>query len=143
MGAHAEGLSDLIGDLKTAEETIVEQTKKVIGKGSFNVKKEAKRIVQAASPRGYLPHYPRAITYDVTAEGTAVTGEIGPRRDRTQGGLGSYVELGTSHSPPIPHLSPALDAELEPTALYLEKVGAQLLEGDRAPVEGPVRDPDD
>jgi len=143
MGAHAEGLSELIDDLKTAEETIVEQTKKVIGKGSNNVKKDAQRIVRAASPRGYLPHYPRSISYEVTVDGTTVTGEIGPRRDRRQGGLGSYVELGTSHSPPIPHLSPALDAELEPTARYLEDVGARLLEGDHTPVEGPVRDPDD
>ena len=142
MGAHAEGLSDLIDDLKTAEETAVEATKKVIGKGCLNIKKDAQRIVRASSPRGYLPHYPRSIGYEVTAAGDTVTGEIGPRRDRLQGGLGSYVELGTVHNAPIPHLSPALDAEIEPTARYLEKVGAQLLEGDRTPVEGPVRDPD-
>ena len=143
MGAHAEGLSELIGDLQRAQDEAVEATKRVIGKGSGNVKKEAQRIIRAASPHGYLPHYPRAITYDVTADGTTVTGEIGPRRDRRQGGLGSYVELGTVHNPPVPHLSPALDAEVEPTARYLERVGAQLLEGDRTAVEGPVKDPDD
>lgn len=143
MGAHAEGLSDLIDDLQRASDEAVEATKKVIGKGSLNVKKDAQRIIRAASPRGYLPHYPRAISYEVTASGSVVTGEIGPRRDRKQGGLGSYVELGTVHNPPIPHLSPALDAELEPTARYLEDVGARLLEGDRTPVEGPVRDPGD
>lgn len=143
MGAHAEGLSDLIDDLQRASDEAVEATKKVIGKGSLNVKKDAQRIIRAASPRGYLPHYPRSISYEVTAAGSVVTGEIGPRRDRRQGGLGSYVELGTVHNPPIPHLSPALDAELEPTARYLEDVGARLLEGDRTAVEGPVRDPGD
>lgn len=142
MGAKAEGLSDLIDDLQHASEEAVEATKKVIGKGCLNIKKDAQRIIKDAGVKGYLPHYPRAISYDVSAEGTVVTGEIGPRRDREQGGLGSYVELGTVHNAPIPHLSPALDAELEPTARYLERVGAQLLEGDRTPVEGPVRDPE-
>jgi hypothetical protein len=143
VGAKATGLSDLIDDLKTAEETAVEAAKKVIGKGSLNVKRGAQKIIRASSPRGYLPHYPRAISYDVTASGTVVTGEIGPRRDRDQGKLGSYIELGTVHNAPIPHLSPALDAEIPATERYLEDVGARLLEGDRTPVEGPVRDPGD
>lgn len=140
MGAHAEGLSDLIDDLKTAEETVVEKAKKVVGQGSLNVKRDAQKIIRANSPRGYLPHYPRAISYDVTAEGTVVTGEIGPRRDRDQGGLGPYIENGTVHNAPIPHLSPALDAEEPRLARYMEELGASLLEGQPTP-DGPVTDP--
>lgn len=141
MGAHATGLSELIDDLRRAQDEAVEATKKVIGKGCLNIKKDAQRIIRAASPRGYLPHYPRAISYDVTASGTTVTGEIGPKKEKLQGGLGPYIENGTVHNAPIPHLSPALDAELEPTARYLEDVGARLLEGDPVP-DGPVTDPE-
>lgn len=142
MGATTEGLSDLVDDLRRASDEAVEATKKVIGKGCLNVKKGAQKIIRESSPRGYLPHYPRAISYDVTASGTVVTGEIGPRTDRLQGGLGPYIEDGTVNNAPVSHLSPSLDAELEPTAMYLEKVGAQLLEGDRTPVDGSVKDPD-
>lgn len=136
MGAKATGLDGLIDDLNDAADEAVDGAKKVVGKGSLNVKRDAK---QRISGYAHLPHYPRAITYEVTARGMTVTGEIGPRRDRTQGGLGSYIELGTVNNAPIPHLAPALDAEEANFTRYVEELGAKLLDGKSGP-DGPVTD---
>ena len=132
MGAKSEGLVELAADLQKAADTVVEQGKKVVGQGCLNIKRDAQRIVRGASHRGYLPHYPRSITYDVTREGDSVSVEIGPERGRLQGGLGAILEFGTSHSPPIPHLSPALDAEAPGFERYLGDLAGDLLEGARA-----------
>jgi hypothetical protein len=140
MGAKSEGLKELAADLNKAAETVVEQAKRIVGRGSLNVKKDAQRIVRGASTRGYLPHYPRSISYDVTASGDTVTGEIGPDRAKLQGGLGRIIEYGTVNNAPIPHLSPALDAELPRLAEYAAKLGEQLIAGQPGP-DGPVTDP--
>lgn len=133
------GLSELIDDLGHAAEVAVEETKKVVGKGSNNIKKGAKKRVTGYA---HLPHYPRALDYDVTAAGTTVTGEIGPNHAKLQGGLGRVIELGTQNNAPIPHLSPALDAELPALERYLGDLGYDLLVGQPVP-DGPVTDPGD
>jgi hypothetical protein len=140
MGAKSTGLKDLIDDLDDAAERAPEALKKVVGQGLNNIKREAQRIIRANSPHGYLPHYPRAISYEVTAKGPVVSGEVGPRRDRKQGGLGSYIEFGTVNNAPIPHMVPATDAEEPRFIRYVEDLGVKLLEGE--PVAGgPVVDP--
>lgn len=141
MGAKATGLTELIDDMQHAQDDVIEATKKVVGQGSLNVKKDAQKIIRAASHRGYLPHYPRAISYDVTASGTTVTGEIGPKQGKLQAGLGPYLEYGTSNNAPIPHLQPALDAEEPRLARFMEELGADLLESQPTP-DGPVMDAD-
>lgn len=139
MGAKATGLNELIDDLRTARDDAVEETKKIVGRGCLNIKKQAQATIRAASTRGYLPHYPRAITYTVTAEGFVATGEIGPDADRLQGGLGRILEFGTVNNAPIPHLAPALDAEVPVFERYLEELGVRLLEG-LPGIGGPVTD---
>lgn len=140
MGVTVTGLDEFAAALEQAQERAVEETKKVVGAGCLNIKKDAIRIVRTASKRGYLPHYPRAISYDVKASGTVVTGEVGPVRGKLQAGLGPYIENGTVHNAAIPHLAPALDAEEPRFADYLEQMGQALLEG--WPVlGGPVTDP--
>ncbi len=129
MGVTYTGLDELMAAIDKAQADAVEATKKVVGKGSLNVKKDAQRIIRAAGRKGYLPHYPRAISYTVTARGTAVTGEIGPDPAKLQGGLGRLIELGSRNNAPIPHLSPALDAEEPRLADYMEQLGQSLLEG--------------
>ncbi len=123
MGAKASGLTALSADLRDAADGAVEQAKKVVGKGCMNIKKEAQRIIRANSPRGYLPHYPRAISYEVKAAGTVVSGEIGPDASRMQGGLGSLIENGSVNNAPIPHLAPAIEAEEPRFAQYIEALG--------------------
>lgn len=130
------GLSDLIGDLNHAAEVAVEQAKKVVGKGCNQIKKAAKKTVTGYA---HLPHYPRSIDYDVTAEGTTVTGEVGPNHEKLQGGLGRVIELGTVNNEPIPHLAPALDAEIPGFERYLGELGYDLIVGQPTP-DGPVTD---
>lgn len=140
MGAKATGLEELSEDLQKAVKEAIPAAKKIAGKGAMNVKKEAQRIIRERSKRGYLPHYPKAISYDVTAAGGLVSAEIGPKSEKLQGGLGRILEYGTVNNSAIPHLSPALDAEEHVFYSYMEELGEKLLEG--LPVEGgPVVDP--
>lgn len=140
MGARITGLRELRADLRKAVEDAIPDAKKICGKGSLNVKREAQRIIRERSKRGYLPHYPRAITYEVKASGAVVSSEIGPDNDKLQGGLGKIIENGTVNSAPIPHMSPALDLEENRFYGYMEDLGEKLLEG-RQVDGGPVIDP--
>lgn len=139
MGAKVTGLEELSDDLRQAVENAIPDAKKIVGKGSLNIKKEAQRIIKAASHRGYLPHYPRSISYEVKASGAVVSSEIGPDSAKMQGGLGPLLENGSVNNSPIPHLSPALDDEEGPFFTYMEQLGESLLEGRQ--VDGPVVDP--
>lgn len=140
MGAKVTGLKGLTEDLQRAVTEAIPQAKKIAGKGSMNIKKEAQRIIRAHSHRGYLPHYPRSITYEVKASGSIVSSEIGPDSARLQGGLGRILEEGTVNNAPIPHLNPALDGEENTFYSYMEELGETLLEG--GSVDGPVVDPE-
>lgn len=140
MGAKATGLSELSDDLRKAVENVIPDAKKVTGKGSLNIKRTAQRIIKAASHRGYLPHYPRAITYEVKSSGTVVSSEIGPESEKLQGGLGPLLENGSQNNDAIPHLGPGLDLEENTYYGYMEEIGLKLLEGKRGP-DGPVVDP--
>lgn len=139
MGAKASGLKELSEDLQQAVKNAIPDAKKIVGKGALNVKKEAQRIIKAASHRGYLPHYPRSISYDVDARGAVVSAVIGPKQEKLQGGLGRLLELGSANNAPIPHLDPALSLEENTFFGYMEDLGEQLLEG--VDVAGPEVDP--
>jgi hypothetical protein len=139
MGAKVTGLEELSEDMRSAVENAIPGAKKICGKGSLQIKREAQRIIKARSKRGYLPHYPRAITYDVKASGAVVSSEIGPDAEKKQGGLGPLLENGSVNNAPIPHLNPALDLEEHVFYSYMEELGESLLEG--AAVDGPVVDP--
>lgn len=140
MGARQTGFKELVADLDVASETVVEEGKKVVGKGCLNIKRQAQGIIRGASPRGYLPHYPRAIGYDVTARAADITGEVGPDADKLQGGLAKVIEYGTVNNAPIPHMNPSLDAEAPGFERYVGELGENLLNGAKGP-GGPVADP--
>jgi hypothetical protein len=139
MGAKASGLEELSEDLQQAIKRAVPDAKKVAGNGALNVKREAQRIIRERSHRGYLPHYPRAISYTVTASGAVVSAEIGPESEKLQGGLGRLLEYGSANNAPIPHLDPALSLEEGTFYSYMEDLGEKLLTGGY--VDGPVVDP--
>lgn len=129
MGATAHGLKELHDDFEKAAREAVPSAKKIVGQGCNNIKKDAKRIIRAASHRGYLPHYPRSISYEVKASGTLVSGEVGPDSAKLQGGLGRLLENGSINNSPIPHLGPGLDLEENRFYGYMEDLGVKLLEG--------------
>lgn len=140
MGAQTYGWKELGEDMRVASERVVEDGKKVVGQGCNNIKKQAQQIIRNNSPRGYLPHYPRSISYDVTAGAADITGEVGPDAARLQGGLARIIEYGTINSAPIPHLSPSLDTEAPKFARYAAELGEKLINGQAGP-DGPVTDP--
>jgi hypothetical protein len=141
MGATSEGLTELAADLQKVAAEVEDRGKRIVGQGCLQIKKAAQRTIRAASHRGYLPHYPRSITYDVTSAGGNIRGEVGPERGRLQGGLGAILEYGTINNAPIPHLNPALDAEAPVFARYVAELGESLLGGGTGPAGGPVTDP--
>lgn len=140
MGAKASGFKELVADLDIAAETVVEEGKKVVGKGCMNIKRQAQRIVRENSPRHYLPHLPRAIGYDVTARAADITGECGADPAKLQGGLQRIIEFGTVNNAPIPHMIPAIDAEAPNFERYVGELGEKLLNGQKGP-GGPAVDP--
>lgn len=94
--------------LEDAPSELRRKRRKVVERGSFNIKRDAQRD----APHGpHTPHYARSITYDVDEDINEVVGEIGPQRGRRQWGLGNILEYGTRNNPPHPHLEPALDRE--------------------------------
>lgn len=125
-GATAHGLRELADDLRSASERVVDETRKVVSKGSLNIKKDARARWQGLA---HAPALPRAVTYDVKVSGTTVTGEIGPDKAKRQGALGNLLEYGSQNNAPRPALSPALDAEQPRFLKAMEDLGASLLEG--------------
>jgi hypothetical protein len=140
MGAKSSGWKEIGRDLGLASERVVEDGKKVVGQGCNNIKKDAQRIIRGATHKGYLPHYPRSIGYDVVAHAADITGTVGPDAGKLQGGLARLLEFGSVNNAPIPHLIPSLDAEEPRFAQYVAELGEKLILGGRGPA-GPVTDP--
>lgn len=140
MGAKTYGWKEVGRDMHTASERVVEDGKKIVGQGCNNIKKQARQIIEANTPHGYLVHYKRDFSYEVTAHAGDIIGEVGPDANKLQGGLARIIEYGTIHSAPIPHLSPSLDDEAPRFARYAADLANDLINGRRGP-DGPVVDP--
>lgn len=114
--------NDLIDGIDRAMDAAVAVTKR----GAQNIKTDAVDLIRGQlSPPGltHLPHYPRAIDYELDEGGLSVTAEIGPDSAKRQGGRGSGVEFGSVNARPMPHMFPALDEE-EPR--YLEQLARRV-----------------
>ncbi len=119
--------------LGAADKEILPEARKVVAKGSLNIKTDARRL----APGGrHTPNYPATITYETAETKTAVASEIGPEKDKTVGGgpfhtpgnLGNILEFGSPNSPPKPHLNPAGDLEEPRFVKAMEDLAARLLE---------------
>lgn len=127
MGATTEGLTELIDDLKHAEEAVLEESAKVVKKGVQNIKTDTQ--ARWAGSR-HAPSLSAAVTYDEPKiEGNTVSSEVGPDKDRRQGALGNIYEFGVPGTAPQPALNPAADIEEPRFAKALEDLGGNLLEG--------------
>lgn len=125
-GVDMSEVNKLAADLVAASFATLPMAEKVLEVAAVKIKKDAQRNIKAADKAGRLPGYPSSITYDTQTRGVTVSAEIGPDKDRNQGPLGNVLEYGTSDTPPIPHLQPALEAEA-PTVERLLGVGAVAL----------------
>jgi hypothetical protein len=125
IGVDMTEVNALAADLVASSFKVLPGAEKVIDVGAAKVKKSAAKRIKAADRAGRLPGYPSSITYDTGTAGTKVGAVIGPDKDRNQGPLGNVLEYGTSDTPPIPHLQPALEAE----APVVEQLLAELVVG--------------
>lgn len=121
-------LERLRADLGALIPASAEESKRVVTRGAFNIKKDWKDNAQRTS----TPHarlYPRSISYDVSAIGSGVgwEAEIGPRKDRPQGPLGNLLEFGSINNPPHLDGAHALEAEADRFERAVGDLGEQLL----------------
>ena len=119
------GLNELVLQLDAATSRLPVEVQAVLGRAGLNIKKDAAARVGG---RKYLPAYPRSISYDVSAKLGGYQVEVGPDKDRPQGPLGNIIEDGSVNSAPIPHLSPALDAEEPKVVVALDALLGRLLD---------------
>lgn len=122
MGIDTRDVEAFAARLRGAPDRLAAEAKRVTSRGALNIKVEAQRRVRDATSgpgRTHLPHYPRAITYNVRTGRDWVRADIGPETARLQGGMGRGVEFGSRRTPPIPHLFPALDGEEPAYVRYL------------------------
>src|SRR5690606_26993943 len=105
----AAGVDELARDLEQAADRSMPEVERVTERGAYNIRRDARRNVRAASRGLYLRHYPRSIGYDVEAAPDWVEAEVGPEVDRLQGGLGSGVEFGSSRRAPVAHQFPGFE----------------------------------
>lgn len=113
-------------ELDMAPKEILPEARKVIEKGSLNIKRDAQRLAPGG---GHARHYRRSITYDTRVLKAAAIGETGPDQDKMQGPLGHLLEYGSPTSPPHPHFGPAGDTEEPKFVQAMENLAARLLEG--------------
>lgn len=111
IGVDMSEVNALAADLMATSLRTLPVVEKVTEVAAVKIKKDAQKRIKSADRYGRLPGYPSSITYDTATRGVSVSAEIGPDKDRNQGPLGNVLEYGTSDTPPIPHLQPALEAE--------------------------------
>jgi hypothetical protein len=126
MGVSVSGLHELEEDLQKAVDESVDGVKAVVSKGLLNIKKDIR--AQWAN-LAHAPDLPSAVNYDIDVQGTLVTGEVGPDKDRKQGALGNLLEFGSVNNAPHPAVYPAGDREEPRFIQALEDLGYDLLEG--------------
>lgn len=108
----ADDLAALASDYGRTPERAFAALEPVVERGAMNVKRDARSLVLGQITGTFLPHYPRAIDYDVAAAAGWIEAEIGPDDGKPQGGMGRGVEFGSAHTAPIPHLHPAYEQEV-------------------------------
>jgi hypothetical protein len=117
-------LKSLRAMLSNAQRDVEPESRKVLIRAAYNIKRDAQRKV---SDIAHAPHYPRAIGYDVAWLAGFGVAEIGPDKRKVQGALGNILEYGTRNNPPYAHLGPALDYEAPAFERYLGQLGEDLL----------------
>ncbi len=115
----------LARDLDRAVDVAPAEARKVVEKGSLNIKNDARRRIMGLA---HAPAYPYAITYDTRLTATGAWGQVGPDKDKRQGALGNILEYGTRKNPPHPHLAPAAEAEEPRFVRALENLVVKALE---------------
>jgi hypothetical protein len=84
----------------------------VVARGALNIKNDWRSNAAATAGR-HARHYPRTVSYTITAFGRdIVSAEIGPDKGGVQGALGNLLEYGSEKTAPHNDGGRALAAEL-------------------------------
>lgn len=108
VGFDAHEVTVLADAITKASRVAVKDTEAVVFRGAIQIKKEAARRI-SGHPR--LKRLPRAIDFDMYQSLKGPAAEIGPNHAKPQGPLGNIAEYGTPHTPSMPFMRPAADAE--------------------------------
>lgn len=119
------GEKELIAEFETAAKELPPEARKVVSKGSLNIKSATRRRWQGIA---HAPRLPLSVTYDITESAGEISSEIGPEEGAAkQGWLGPIFEFGGIHSAPIPALLPSLEAEQPRFSEQCDALLAELL----------------
>lgn len=100
-------LTALATQLAAAPTRLAALAPPVVREGVQSGRDNAQSLIRSQIRGVYLPHYPDAITAEMTSP---LSGEFGPETSREQGAFGPGVEYGSSNAGPLPHMGPAADA---------------------------------
>jgi hypothetical protein len=125
---HDRELRILGDDLAQAAAQAPEEARKIVVKGSLNIKNDARR---RAGGIAHVPSLPSSITYDTHQTPTGAWGEIGPEQQRRGGKLAPFIEneYGTPWSAPQPFMAPAARAEAPRFEKAMQDLAVRLVEG--------------
>lgn len=99
--------------LSSAGARLIEPLGTVIREGAQAIARDARSLIEGQIRGVFLPHYPKAITSEMTGP---LQAEIGPESGRLQGGMGPGVEFGSAKHGPLPHMMPAADRQIPQVA---------------------------
>lgn len=126
MKVDTSQLDQLVQQLEHVGDDLPDGARQVVQRGALNIKTDWRQMAKvSAGKHGKL--YPYSITYDTEETRTRVTAEIGPERDRPQGGMA--FETGSVNQPPHPDGQRAADREEPRFAKAVEEMAARLLDG--------------
>lgn len=122
----AGGMSRVAAELDAAGRIAPDEGRKVVQKGSLNIKNDWR---DRWSDLSHLPALPRSINYDTTVNGSQIIGEIGPEHGRRQAELAPFIEneYGSTRNSPRPGGAPALAAEKPKFERALEDLALKSL----------------
>lgn len=122
ISVDATEVGQLAADLTAAAPRVQGEALRAVDRAAVQVKKTARDRVKGLA---HAPAYPSSIGYDTRWDGAVYEAEIGPDKDKRQGALGNLLEYGSVNNPPVPHLGPALDAELPQLAAALARAAGR------------------
>ncbi|MGW1160358.1 hypothetical protein ACWD48_19500 [Streptomyces sp. NPDC002519] len=124
-GITVTGINVVVADMEAFPTRLLVNARKAVQVTSHKIRDDARSRI---SGHKYLPGYPRTITYDVKATAEGFEGEIGPDKSlKGQAPFGAFLEYGSVHNAPLPHLGPALDANAEDLVTGIEIAISQAI----------------
>lgn len=124
MDVDTSQLDNLVQQLAAVGDDLPDGARAVVQRGALNIKNDWRAGARvSAGKHGKL--YPYAITYDTTETRTSASAEIGPERDRPQGGMA--FETGSVNQPPHPDGQRAADREAPRFAKAVEELALRAL----------------